>query len=109
MSPEARHAVELGRAQLDRLRRGDFEAYEVALAGYEAACDALSTLDPAAFGPDDDDLLRDLIVIERDAALELARLRRETSVRMSTIRRGGRVAGAYLATPAPIAGHVNHA
>jgi hypothetical protein len=109
MTPEAVHAVELGRAQLDRLRRGDFDAYEVALAGYETACDALSALDPAAFGPDDDDLLRELMAVEIEAARELARLRRETSDRMSAIRKGGRVAEAYLATPAPLADRVNHA
>lgn len=109
MTLEVSQALALGRAQLGRLRSGDFAAYEAALTEYEAACTALSTLDTGAFGIDDDDLLRELIAVERDAALELARLRRETSDRMSAIRKGGRVAGAYLATPAPFAGRVNRA
>jgi hypothetical protein len=109
MTAASLRALELGRAQLLLLRAGDFEGYEAGRDAYERACEALSGLDPASFGPDDQANLRELLVVERDAALELARLRGETSARMVALRKSSRAAGAYLASPPPIAGRVNRA
>ena len=91
-------ALDLARAQSERLARGDFDAYAVVLPEYARVCELIASLSDAdlrAAQPE----LAELVAMDRALAPALAGLQDKVLERMGSLRRAERVTAAYFAVP----------
>lgn len=96
--PRLAAALAIARERYHAIATGDDAAFEASLAAHADACAALEGM-VATAGEADIQAMNELLALETQTLVEIARVSRETGARIGVLRTGGKTAAAYRTAP----------